>query len=279
MSGIDWTREEVEVVVTDYFEMLKLQLSGIPYNKSAHRRQILPLLDNRTHGAIERKHGNISAVLIQLGRTYISGYKPYPSFQKLLKQVILERIKELEALEPLMERYNQQVIKVDQKKVSYDNWVEDAPEASNVLKEPVGFYKTSKPDYIQQEQRNKSIGDSGEELVYNYEKWRLENIGKYSLVKKIEWVSREQGDGAGFDILSKEKDGSDRFIEVKSTTLGKETPIYFTKRENDFSINNADQFHLYRVYHLMKKPKMYQCQGAFSSYGMDIEAMSFKGSF
>lgn len=279
MSGIDWTREEVEVVVTDYFEMLKLQLSDIHYNKTEHRRRILPLLNDRTHGAIERKHGNISAVLLQLGRTYIPGYKPFWNYQSTLREVILERISELDALGSLMETYNQQIIDVDPRKIEYNKWLEEAPEGSNVFNEPTGFYRTSKRDYIEQEQRNKSIGDSGEELVYNYEKWRLEELGKFSLIKKIEWVSKDKGDGAGFDILSKNTDGSDRFIEVKSTTLGKETPIFFTKRENDFSETNPDQFHMYRVFNLKKRPKMYQYQGAFSSYGMNIESMTFKGSF
>ena len=34
----DWTRLEVEAVVEDYLAMLSAELSGTPYNKSAHRR-------------------------------------------------------------------------------------------------------------------------------------------------------------------------------------------------------------------------------------------------
>ena len=279
MAGSNWSRQEVEVVVSDYIEMLKLQLADIPYNKTEHRKRIMPLLNGRSHGSIERKHGNISAVLIQLGRTYIIGYKPFWNYQSLLREVIIQRIDEIEALDPLMQEYSSQTVKVDTQKIAFNKWLEAPPVTSNAFHEPVAFYGASKRDYIEQEQRNKSIGDSGEELVYKYEKWRLEELGKLSLVKKIEWVSREQGDGAGYDILSKNKDGSDRYIEVKSTTLGKETPIFFTKRENDFSENNSEHFHLYRVFNLKKRPKMYQCSGSFSSLGMDIEPMTFKGSF
>lgn len=279
MASPDWSKQEVEIVITDYFEMLRSHLSGVSFNKAAHRRKIMPLLNNRSHGSIESKRQNISAILIELGRVFIPGYKPLSKYQKLLKEVIIERLPELETLDPLMEKYTQQKVTVESKEVVYKKWLVDAPEASNILREPRVSYKTIKRNYIEEEQRNKSIGDTGEELVIHYEKWRLQELGKPSLVKKIEWVSKEQGDGAGYDILSKNEDGSDRFIEVKSTTLGKEAPIFFTKRENDFSEENPDQFYLYRVFDLKSKPKMYQRKGAFSSFEMNIEPISFKGSF
>jgi hypothetical protein len=40
-------------------------------------------------------------------------------------------------------------------------------------------------------------------VAIDYERWRLVKAGKESLVDKIEWVSQTQGDGLGFDILSK----------------------------------------------------------------------------
>jgi hypothetical protein len=55
--------------------MLVLELSGQTYNKSAHRRALLQKLAARTDAAVELKHQNISAILIELGCPYISGYK------------------------------------------------------------------------------------------------------------------------------------------------------------------------------------------------------------
>lgn len=278
MTNSNWSRQEVEVVVTDYLEMLKFDLSGIKYNKAEHRRKIIPLLNERSHGSIESKHQNISAVLIELGRVFIPGYKPLSKYQQLLKEVIIERLPELEALDPLMKEYSQQTVTVDYNNVAFQKWLVDTPDPSNVLKEPKVSYGTIKRNYIEEEQRNKSIGDSGEKLVFEYEKLRLNELGKPSLAKSLKWVSREQGDGAGYDILSKNEDGSDRFIEVKSTTLSINTPIYFTKRESDFATENPDQFYLYRVFDLRAKPKMFLRKGPFSSY-LHIEAQSFKGYF
>jgi hypothetical protein len=69
-----WSREEVEATVADHLHMLTMELAGRQYNKADHRRKLIRLLNKRTEGAIERKHQNISAVLIELGCPYILGF-------------------------------------------------------------------------------------------------------------------------------------------------------------------------------------------------------------
>ena len=81
---------EVQAIVNDYFDMLSLELQGRPCNKSDHRNELLKFID-RSSGSIEYKHQNISAVLLELGMPYISGYKPARNYQKkVLPDVILE---------------------------------------------------------------------------------------------------------------------------------------------------------------------------------------------
>ena len=70
-----WSHEEVEAAVADYFAMLAKELSGEPYSKADHNRQLQNLLSSRTRGSVERKHQNISAVLIDLGYPYIDGFE------------------------------------------------------------------------------------------------------------------------------------------------------------------------------------------------------------
>lgn len=62
-----WTQEEVEATVTDYLEMLAQELRGLPFNKAEHNRALQQKLNRRTRASIERKHQNISAILIELG--------------------------------------------------------------------------------------------------------------------------------------------------------------------------------------------------------------------
>lgn len=72
--------------------MLRLELQGRPYNKSGHRRRLRGSLKGRSEGAIERKHHNISAVLIDLAFPFIDGYKPLSNYQELLRDVVEERL-------------------------------------------------------------------------------------------------------------------------------------------------------------------------------------------
>src|SRR5262245_59429581 len=41
----EWSRAEVELIVVDYFQMLRAELAGEPYNKSSHNQALRGLLD------------------------------------------------------------------------------------------------------------------------------------------------------------------------------------------------------------------------------------------
>src|SRR5580692_3668930 len=85
--GLDWSDDELDFIIVDYFRMLQSELNGMDYNKSAHRRSLVKLI-GRTEGSVERKHQNISAVLGELALPTISGYKPLPNFQKSIIEAI-----------------------------------------------------------------------------------------------------------------------------------------------------------------------------------------------
>ncbi|MEO8217724.1 MAG: hypothetical protein ABI718_11640 [Acidobacteriota bacterium] len=69
----DWSLEEVEATVADYFSMLEAQWKGEQYSKSGHRRMLQSILKNRSEGAIEFKHRNISAVLRDVWFPWVDG--------------------------------------------------------------------------------------------------------------------------------------------------------------------------------------------------------------
>jgi hypothetical protein len=76
---------------------------------------------------------------------------------------------------------------------------------------------------------------------------------------------RDQRDGVGFDILSfDEADDSERFIEVKTTGLGKHFPFYVTATEVLCSEDCPERFHLYRVFDFSRSPRIYVVSGALS---------------
>ncbi len=270
-----WTEEEVELIVSDYFEMLHKEISGLDYVKADHRKRIAPLLKNRSNGSIEFKHQNISAVLISLGLPYISGYKPRGNFQQLLAEIVGKRIKQDDSLELKISQFAESNL-ITRKTVDFNKWLSDPP-SKNIVSEPTYAPRPVKINYLELEQRNHSTGQEGERLVLEYERWRLRNISSKK-ADQVVWISKEEGDGAGYDILSYDNNGDKMFIEVKSTKLGKETPIYFSSGENEFSERNHERYNLYRVFNMNKQPKMFNCQGRFRDF-CEMQPVNFRGYF
>lgn len=263
-----WDRTEVEATVADYFHMLILELSGQSYNKTTHRRALLARLNNRNDGAIEFKHQNISAILIELGCPYITGYKPRGNYQQLLREVVEDRIvrdqlldsaaltaTSIPAVMPLVEDFNKILV--------------DAPKLTTSAKEPRKRYQLPIPqkrDYLEREARNASLGCAGEEFVLNFEHHRLHTLGHKGLADKVEHVAKTKGDGLGYDILSFDPSGRERFIEVKTTAFGKETPFFVSRGEVKFAQENTKEFHLYRLFEFRKSPRMFDLPGAVESH-------------
>ncbi len=273
----NWSKREVEAIVSDYFEMLSLELAGIGYSKAERRRNLSFLLNNRSEGSIEFKHQNISAVLIKYEYPYILGYKPRSNYQGLLEDVILDFLRKLDNLIGLFDKFSQEGVPVKEI-ADYSSLVVDPPQPDIIMDSEALYRKpfVNKPNYLLKEQQNRSLGEQGEQLILNYERWRLINSGKEKLSESVEWVSKEQGDGTGFDILSKNLNGTDRYIEVKSTKLGEKVPIYFTRNELRFSQEHASNYFLYRVFNLKKKPKFFIKKGAIDSF-WNVEPVSFIG--
>ena len=83
----NWTGEELDLIVSDYFLMLSDEAAGVPFNKAEHNRLLRSKID-RTGGSIEFKHQNISAVLQRLGLPRIRGYLPATNYQKAITAAI-----------------------------------------------------------------------------------------------------------------------------------------------------------------------------------------------
>ena len=69
-----WSDREIEIIVQDYLDMLRIEEAGGAFNK-AERNRTLQARIGRSKGSIEYKHRNTSAVMEQLGLRFIQGYK------------------------------------------------------------------------------------------------------------------------------------------------------------------------------------------------------------
>lgn len=275
---MSWSELEVELIVADYFSMLATELAGENYSKAEHRRNLMPLLNNRSEGSIEFKHQNISAVLINLGQLYISGYLPRYNYQKMLEEKVIDYL----VLDSSIEKNFKLYVEKDPKISGHHDFnkvIVDAP-AISAVSEPPSTYKRNpiKINYLEKEQRNSKLGTLGEKFVFEYEKWQLTKTGKEKLAEEVKWISKEEGDGAGFDIPSKNFDGTDKYVEVKTTTLGKETPFFFSRNELLFSENKLDKYHLYRLFNFDKGAKLFIKNGNLGEICHSVP-ISYRGFF
>ncbi len=115
-----------------------------------------------------------------------------------------------------------------------------------------------KPDYEKRSRQNKKIGDRGEVLVFEREKIRLTESGRLDLSRSVKHVSQTD-DRAGYDILSFDEDGSERPIEVKSTTSSTlDRGFYLTANELE-KTSQLSNYHIYFVFSaLSEAPKIYR---------------------
>jgi hypothetical protein len=278
MAYDDWSDREVELIVADYFSMLLDELRGIKIHKTFHRQALIPLLNNRSDGSVEFKHQNISAVLVELGLPFIRGYKPRYNFQREKLNLFVSRyIGSLEDLDHLLEQFSESVPEPS-KSPEFSSWIVSPPESQEdrpmgkTIRQPV------KINYLEREQNNKTLGFKGEELAFAFEKKTLFDAGKASLADQIEWISKDQGDGLGFDILSRNLNGTDKYIEVKTTKLSKDSPFFFSSNEFKFSIEQSKNYHLYRIFNFSSQPKIFTLNGSFDAF-CKIEPTNYMGSF
>jgi Domain of unknown function (DUF3883) len=270
MANGDWTRDEVEATVADYFAMLEQELLAEPYSKAEHNRQLQQHI-GRSKGSIEFKHQNISAVLINFRQPFIRGYLPRQNYQALLEQVVLEwlvahpkfftGVADGPVLNP-----------TDRPPVTRERPLsalfDDPPpgatdvDSAEISDRTARFYRL---DFVRRDAENRRLGRMGEEFVLDVEQRRLhEKERRPDLARKVEWIANTRGDGAGYDIASFNGDGTARLIEVKTTGLGKDFPFMVTANEVRVSERQARAYSLYRVFDFSREPRIYTLRGPLS---------------
>lgn len=276
---MDWSREEVEAIVADYLQMLTLELTGQSYSKTVHRRKLQEKLQNRSDASIEFKHGNISAAMIDLGFPYIRGYKRRSNYQALLAVVAADQVRGKTTLDSAALAAVQQPALVPTL-VDFTKVKSDAPQKQNRATESVNplFFKAVKRDYLEREAQNQSLGLAGEEFVVKFEHWRLIALGQQRLADRVDHVSQSKGDGLGYDILSFDADGKERFIEVKTTSFGRDTPFFISRGELALSHGAEDQFHLYRLFEFRKAPRLFDLKGSLDQHCV-LDPVTYRASF
>lgn len=132
--------------------------------------------------------------------------------------------------------------------------------------------KSKKSDYAEKNEKNRKTGERGEILVFRKEKEYLEKIGRKDLIARLKHISNDD-DSAGYDILSFDKKGNEKYIEVKSTTLKIPNVHHFNISSNEYE--KAKHFENYYIYFVFetntKNPKIFKLKRPFDLRDTIIE--------
>ncbi|QZN88986.1 DUF3883 domain-containing protein [Vagococcus lutrae] len=115
------------------------------------------------------------------------------------------------------------------------------------------YMVSGKIDYLSEHIHKCNVGLYGEQLVLKYEKEKLENLGKKELSDKVTQVSLND-DSLGYDILSFDENGNEKYIEVK-TTRGTNKYFYITENELN-KANKLDGYMMYLVSDVLNNDKI-----------------------
>ncbi len=246
----DWSDAELDLIVADYFAMLALEQAGQPYVKARHRAQLIEKI-GRSDGSIEFKHMNISAVLAEIGEPIIRGYRPMANYQGAILDAVERRL----VIQPPL----WVPATLDQVAEPATPYLEPAPPLQPPRERPAILERfVAKFDAGARDFRNRELGKAGEEMVFHFERNRLIAEDRQDLARKVRWVAQEDGDGAGYDILSFDRTGGERLVEVKTTRGNQTTPFFLTRNEHALSEERTDAFKLMRLYAFAREPRMFE---------------------
>lgn len=270
LSETDWTDEENDAIVDDYFDMLVQDLAKQPYVKSSHRRRLQEKLNRRSEGSIEFKHQNISAVMLGLGQPRIEGYKPARRFQMSLVDAVLRKMELSLDWTRVVELRKQQIAEPYSHLAEREFLRFGPPPTHSNEPPPIDIDLMAaigrKFDVAERDERNRELGKAGERLIFEFEKSKLISLNKHGLAERVRWTSRDVGDGAGFDIESFDEQENEMLIEVKTTNGWNRTPFHISRNELAVANDNHDSWYLYRIWNFARRPEVFSIRPPLQSH-------------
>lgn len=249
--GTPWQPADLDEIVADYFAMLSAELSGQTYSKSAHSKALMSRI-GRTHRSVEFKHQNISAVLDELGLPWIRGYIPKRNYQGAIFDAI-ERY--LTGSPAILDRTPAATLPSAPASAIFVPAPVPEPAPDPIPKRLRELVR--KFDPVERDYRNRALGSAGEAFVVDLERRRLNEANRPELARCVRWVAREEGDGAGYDVLSFDDSSQPRLIEVKTTNGCARTPFYLSRNECEVASEKPGQWRIYRVHLFASEPRVF----------------------
>ncbi|NMZ70981.1 protein of unknown function [Pseudomonas peli] len=138
-----------------------------------------------------------------------------------------------------------------------------------------------KKDYLQEAADNQELGLLGELIVFAAEQSRVLNEFGEGYVSRVIHVSKEEGDGAGYDIRTLRRGLSgvtEHYLEVKTTSGNANTAFFISENELRFATSEPDRYEVVRLHSLDRDAGEYfeYRLTARELLGMDMAPVSYR---
>ena len=248
--------------------MLRAELAGQPYVKANFNREV-QAATGRSHGAVEYKFENISAVLREIGLPYIPGYKPAPNLQDALRTEVKRFLSHNPEIPCPPEDMPAPDLPPSVQLVEVEPPVMPPPGAGGRGRTAVGV------DYLEREARNRDVGLKGELLVVEHERAWLSEHDRPDPAELEVHVPSTLGDGAGYDVSSFLLDESPHHIEVKTTRRSITEPFFLSASELCHAREHPEAYSIYRIFDLGPNPGFYKLTGDMDDI-LDLTPVSYQ---
>lgn len=261
-EGRDWTEYEYRLIVATYMEQLQRQMRNEAPDLREAYEFLTVRMPNRSQGAIRMALQNLSGFVLEEGYDAVEGLSPLSNYNhtfvpRLANQWLSENAAQQQAAEESLGLPTERgstppdILQIEQNPPTQTEGSQNGRRAGSV---------GASLGHRSQEE-NSVLGRRGEELVIEFERARLIEARRPDLANRIVHVAASN-DAAGYDILSFEVDGSQRYVEVKTTNGGIRTAFFLSENERLFSNQNSQCYFLYRVYSFSSSPRLYKIRGS-----------------
>jgi len=220
-------------------------------------------------------HYHISAVLDELGLPWIPGYRPKANYQN----AIIDAIDRYLTKHPSNKFVPQPKNLKEAASANQDQLFVDPPPRKI---EPTMYPRLQrlvrKFDPAERDCRNRTLGMAGEEFVLEVEHRRLVEADRKDLARKIRWISKDEGDGAGYDIHSFNAAGKEQLLEVKTTNGSARTPFFLSRNECNLALERPSEWRIYRVHKFATGPQIFVITPPLERM-LHLAAQSWRASF
>ncbi|MGE0792667.1 MAG: DUF3883 domain-containing protein [Candidatus Woesearchaeota archaeon] len=150
---------------------------------------------------------------------------------------------------------------------------------SNILPKTEVMIPLNKTFDYDEEKYKKILGNRGEEIVYAKEKQYLISIGRKDLSEKVILLSKKD-DSLGYDILSFEENGDEKYIEVKSTSNSINSNANFLISSNQYhKAKKIKNYYFYVVFSAKSKfPKIWRLKNplSYENRGLTLTPVNYR---